>query len=235
MRILDPRERPRIAVPTARPSHRDSARRHSPVAGKMQPGRTTHSDRFACATEHVAVFWLLLACAALGSPREVQAQSDPAYVNSPAGRAVPDPARADGGTHRARSSATPAGALPGDGADPATLAQAQALQLQALQLQQAQATESPDRIAGGIPGLPGTTQDAVPQSDIPPAGPGTAPQPGAFRQMQSGLMQDAAGIIDAGIQRQIYGPNGPMRAYSGQAAYPGTPMPLPGMDTDPSR
>lgn len=191
----------------------------------------------------------LILALALCTPMAAQAQDDPAYVDGPAGRALPDPARADGGSFGSSANAVP---------NTAALIE---MRLQALQQQQ-QLMQGPTPQTGGPPGtvqgmgqpmamgpayggagpgqragmdqgygVPAMGSQAgagegygygVPGMASPtgmgagygvPPGPGAAPQPGPMQQIGSGLMQDAAGVLDANIQRQIYGPNGPVVAY----------------------
>lgn len=178
-------------------------------------------------------------------PLAVQAQDDPAYVDSPAGRSIPDPARADGGTVVA--GAVSAASAPGGGTPAMTpLMQMQMQALRAAQQQPAQAASpqpgmgqaygpagmGPPMGPGQGYGLSGMGQQAGmgPAGDMPdagqqagmPAGYGGAPtgysamQPGPMQQLGSGLMQDAAGLIDAGIQRQT----GPVVVYPSPGAMP---------------
>lgn len=178
----------------------------------------------------------LVLALALCAPLAVQAQDDPAYVDSAAGRSIPDPARADGGTYVATAPPAAAPSTAGGLPNMAPLMQMQALQ--AAQQQPLRGVGPPTGM--GQPGaVPGIGQPMAmgrgygPAMELPagvsqgygmPAGASVAPQAGPWQQVRSGLMQDVGGLIDARIQRQIYGPDGPVTVYPA----PGVPPTLDG-------
>ncbi len=120
------------------------------------------------------------------------ANGDTAYVDGAAGRALADPARADGG------GPPPSAAAPM--APPANMAADMQL-AQQIAAQQAQMAQ---------------------QQQGPGTGPGQQP-PFATpaQQIGAGMMQDAASVLDANLQRQVYGQQGPVYyAYPGAAPLP---------------
>ena len=123
---------------------------------------------------------------------QVAIAQDPAYVDSPAGRVL-DPARADGGSI---PPADPQMPRPGTGAGTGS-EQAALLQMQIELTQQAMASAREQEASDA----------AQMQAAAAATGqPGTSPTP--MQQVGSGLLQDAGGLIDSGIQRQIDGSNG---------------------------
>lgn len=131
---------------------------------------------------------LLLLSLGLALLSGTAAAQDSAYVDSPAGR-VADPARADGGSV---PPADPQISRAGAGADAQQAALIQ-MQMQMAQQAMAQARE----------------QDAQAAAQAQAGAAGVGQQPGGVptpaQQIGSGLMQDAGGLIDAGIQRQTGG------------------------------
>lgn len=144
-----------------------------------------------------ALALLLAAPAAFADPQ------DAAYVDSPAGK-LPDPARADGG------STPPTDPLPVQPGAPSAGDQAALMQMQAQLMQQAMADARQAQ-----------AQEAA-QAGTAPAQPGTAATP--MQQIGAGLMQDAGGLIDAGIQRQTGGVV--VNPYPQAFPSPGTSDPL---------
>ena len=165
---------------------------------------------------------LVVSLAALLSAPAVAGESyDPAYVDSAQSKALPDPARADAST-----------ASPAQAQVQAQYAQGQhATQLQARTEHQI-AAQMEKFTAAHVAALnqsqPGNTATAgaayvdppvggrdlvgelsaggIPMRTRPPMAPETQAPPA--RQLGSALLQDAAGVVDSGIQREIQGPGG---------------------------
>lgn len=187
---------------------------------------------------------LLTTALLLSLPAAVLAQNDPAYVDGPAGRAMADPARADGGSVIASPAPAAApGAIgagmnaagaPGAAASPEAQLQMQMAQMLAAQQQAQGGMQDPSGAMGGYGQQPGaygqpgagTTPGGYYGQPAQPgyggyggAGYGGVQQgygqpqpqaPGPMQQIGSALMQDAGGLIDNRIQREVYGPNGPV-------------------------
>lgn len=146
------------------------------------------------------------------------ANNDPAYVDGPAGRAVQDPARADSSNFGQVSPASAAlivAVQQAKASQAAANAEQQAMLAQAMAPQQASTSAEPsarqeyarqiglDQVSVSSPIQPGTPTD-------PGSIPMQQPVGGPMQQMGGALMQDAAGLMDARIQREIYGPQGPV-------------------------
>jgi hypothetical protein len=118
--------------------------------------------------------------------------SDPAYVDSPQSKALPDPARADGragGSPESRQYAEDA-ALARRDAERIAEAQRQIQeQFERISAQQA-ASPPPQNAAPG----------AAVQAELPPVG-GRSLWREARAQMGAGALQDTGGLLDAGIGR----------------------------------
>lgn len=154
------------------------------------------------------------------------ASNDPAYVDGPAGRAVQDPARADSrnfGQVSPASAALIVAVQQAKASRAAAGAEQQAMLAQATASPQAGTSAEPsarqeyarqiglNHVSVSSPIQPGTPADAgnTPMQQLgrdPMQQPGSGP----MQQMGGALMQDAAGLMDARIQREIYGPQGPV-------------------------
>lgn len=139
-----------------------------------------------------------------------QAQ-DRAYVDSPAGRSVVDPARADGGSVVAGTVfVRPANAQGGmGGMGPVMDMQIQMAGLAMANAQRAAQAEAAGGgaagQAGGLGGMPGAGAGPGGMAQgMPQGGPGGQPSP--MQQIGSGLIQDAGGVVDANLRRN-YGGN----------------------------
>lgn len=168
---------------------------------------------------------------------------DPAYVDDPANRAVPDPARADGGGDR--PPATPV-AFDGDASNPGEFADDEAAAREALMATQRMAAAHAEAAyRGHLEGMAAARGDDDGADADPPVGgrsllddvrrgsgmgyaydpyasrPAAAPPPetGPRQQIGAGLMQDAAGILDAKVRREIYGEGGPVYLPGDGPAY----------------
>lgn len=172
----------------------------------------------------------VLALVFILAPALAAAQSsDPAYVDSPQSKAVPDPARTDRGSGSAQAMAAQEYS--------AEQAQMQAEQAERMaevernmreQVEQITAAHTAARQAqqGGLaesgPPIGGRSllrQDDVDQMWRDPFRQQPAPtQPGAGRQIGSALLQDAGGLLDARLQRERYGDGG--RVYLPEPSEP---------------
>ena len=186
----------------------------------------------------LAIFIALLLCVPCLHAQE----HDPAYVDSPANRARPDPARADAGGGNARARAPEyASARHASAEDQATAEAAQQEMLAQIERMTAAQVEAAyrgqqqglaaanqdqqyglyaDPPIGGRSMIDDLRRDAVlghgpstqPIMLAPPAPavPGPGPQASTRQALGSALLQDAAGVIDARTQREIYGHAGPV-------------------------
>ncbi len=172
----------------------------------------------------LAIIALLLLCVP-----GLHAQEDPAYVDSPANRARPDPARADGGGDGPAASASAeyaaAGSLTPDEEaasererlaeiERRTAAQVAAAyrghqQGMAAAMREQSYTDPP---IGGHSLMDNVGRDRDHGFDpvLSSAPVGADPNASARRQIGSALTQDAAGLIDAKARNEIYGSNGPV-------------------------
>lgn len=166
-----------------------------------------------------------LALCLLSLPVSAQ-QADPAYVDSLENKSIPDPARTDG---RSRSGA--GAQVAQRHADDQAMARHQAAQAAETerhireqmdkftaahvaavgrQGQEAAANGYADPPVGGHSmrrQLNGDTNPGgLPDAPRPTLAP--TPQTGMGDQIGSALLQDAAGAVDAGIERKVYGRNG---------------------------
>ena len=164
-----------------------------------------------------------LALCLLSLPVPAQ-QADPAYVDSLENKSIPDPARTDG---RARSGA--GAQVAQRQADDQAMARHQAAQAAETERQ---IREQMDKFtAAHVAAVEGQEQAAANAYADPPVGghsmlrqleatgasgwrdePGTtrapAEQTGITDQIGTALLQDVAGAVDAGIEREVYGRNG---------------------------
>lgn len=149
---------------------------------------------------------------------------DPAYVDSPASRAMPDPARADGGTTSREGSRPVADSHAGD---ERSQEEQLALTQQRIEAQIAAARAAAQAQYGSVDdgyadppigghsmlravesedyGMQRRTYDPRMDAGAPQAR-GAAPTPG--QQIGSALIQDAAGVADSHLQRKINGEHG---------------------------
>ncbi|WP_242165432.1 hypothetical protein [Lysobacter sp. M15] len=165
-----------------------------------------------------------LALCLLSLPVSAQ-QADPAYVDSLENKSIPDPARTDG---RSRSGA--GAQVAQRHADDQAMARHQAAQ--AAETERHIREQMDEFTAAHVAAIEGQEQAAANAYADPPVGghsmlrqlegstgaagwpddPGTnrapTPQTGIGGQIGSALLQDAAGAVDAGIERKVYGRNG---------------------------
>ena len=145
-------------------------------------GRRSH--RTGCMLATTLCAFALLA-PAYAFAQSTNANSDTAYVDGSAGRAVADPARADGGGPPPAAAPVTAPQQPNAGSEMQLMQQMMAVQqAQLAQLEQQQ------QAVGAMAGQ--------------------APSATPAQQIGAGMAQDAASLLDAGIQRQIYGSQGPV-------------------------
>lgn len=139
---------------------------------------------------------------------------DSAYVDSPAGRSVADPARADGGSVapgtvfvRPANGQGSLNAMSQMQMQMAGMAMANALRPQP----QPAAGNAADGDAGmaqaGMPGMPGGAPMSQGMDGTGGGGPGGQGMQGPMQQVGSGLVRDAGNLVDAGLRRSIYGNN----------------------------
>ncbi len=172
----------------------------------------------------LATIVLLLLCAP-----GLHAQEDPAYVDSPANNARPDPARADGGgdgpvasapaEYAAAESMTPEEETAAERERLAEIERRTAAQVAAAYRGQQQGMEAAmreqayaDPPIGGHSFMDdiGRDRDHGVDPVMSPAPAAANPNAGARQQIGSALMQDAAGLIDAKARNEIYGSTGPV-------------------------
>lgn len=159
----------------------------------MQGSRFHSTGRRTCALMAAA-----LALSATAVAQATNANGDVAYVDGAAGRALADPARADGGTP-----------------PPMAAAQAQVSSPEIEATRQIMAAQ----------------RERMAQEQAGQAASAGAPFATPAQQVRAGMAQDAASLLDAGLQRQVYGPQGAVYApYPGIAPLPEgiAPPPLPG-------
>lgn len=169
-------------------------------------------------------------CALLASLPFTTAAQDAAYVDSPAGRAMSDPARADGGSVAPGTVFLRPGSSSG-GMDPAMQMQIQMLGMAVANSRRQEAQEAAAAAAGsggGTDGVDGTPSQGAGMgmpgggamgSGMGMGGPGDGMPPGAtgsgqaprtqspMQQIGSGVMQDIGSAADAGLRERIYGNN----------------------------
>lgn len=136
-----------------------------------------------------ALALLLAFVPALGAGAQ---SSDPAYVDSPHNRAVPDPARADHavfGTAEGRRAAEEAQVARSDAERVAEAERNIQAQMQRFSDEQAAANAPPPPV------------DTRPEASLPPVG-GRSLAREVRSQLGQGLLRDAAGVLDARMQRE---------------------------------
>jgi hypothetical protein len=184
----------------------------------------------------LAIFIALLLCVPCLHAQEY----DPAYVDSPANRVRPDPARADAGGGNAGARAPEYASARHTSAEDQAAAEA-AQQEMLAQIERMTAAQVEAAYRGQQQGLAAANQDqqhglypdppiggrsmiddvrrdpdhgygsATQPIMLAPPGPVAAgPQASARQQLGSALLQDAGGVIDARTQRELYGNAGPV-------------------------
>jgi hypothetical protein len=183
----------------------------------------------------LAIFALLLCVPCLYAQ-----EHDPAYVDSPANRARPDPARADASGGNAGARAPEYASARHTSAEDQAAAEA-AQQEMLAQIERMTAAQVEAAYRGQQQGLAAAGQDSQyglyadppiggrsmiddvrrdagfglgpstqPITIAPPQPAAAGPQASARQQLGSALLQDTAGVIDARTRREIYGNAGPV-------------------------